>query len=137
MEISEKITYLRKSKGWSQEQLAIKVEVSRQAVYKWEAGISQPEIDKLKKLSILFCVSFDELLNDEIDITKPKEAENITTEPKKEDNTNITQEKESFNEDFQGSNIAPINNEENGTPKRNGDNKKLWIILIAVMNTTL
>ena len=49
MEISEKITYLRKQKGWSQEQLAIKVEVSRQAVYKWEAGISQPEIDKLKK----------------------------------------------------------------------------------------
>ena len=83
MEISEKITYLRKQKGWSQEQLAIKVEVSRQAVYKWEAGISQPEIDKLKKLSSLFCVSFDELLNDEIDITKPKEAENRTIEQKK------------------------------------------------------
>ena len=133
MEISEKITYLRKQKGWSQEQLAIKVEVSRQAVYKWEAGISQPEIDKLKKLSSLFCVSFDELLNDEIDITKPKVAENITIEPKKEDDNNVGQEKEISNEDFQGSNVAPIINEENGTPKRNGDNKKLWTILIAVI----
>lgn len=133
MEISEKITYLRKQKGWSQEQLAIKVEVSRQAVYKWEAGISQPEIDKLKKLSSLFCVSFDELLNDEIDITKPKEAENITIEPKKEDDNNVSQEKEISNEDFQGSNVSPIINEENGAPKRNGDNKKLWTILIAVI----
>ena len=50
MELSQKITYLRKQKGWSQEQLATKLEVSRQAVYKWEAGISQPEIDKLKNV---------------------------------------------------------------------------------------
>ena len=41
MELSEKITYLRKRKGWSQEQLAGKLEVSRQAVYKWEAGMSE------------------------------------------------------------------------------------------------
>ena len=66
MELSQKITYLRKQKGWSQEQLAAKLEVSRQAVYKWEAGISQPEIDKLKKIARLFDVSFDELLDDEI-----------------------------------------------------------------------
>ncbi len=69
MELSEKITYLRKRKGWSQEQLAGKLEVSRQAVYKWEAGISQPEIDKLKKISKLFDISFNELLDDELDIT--------------------------------------------------------------------
>ncbi|MBE6673946.1 MAG: helix-turn-helix domain-containing protein [Ruminococcaceae bacterium] len=69
MELSEKITYLRKRKGWSQEQLAGKLEVSRQAVYKWEAGISQPEIDKLKKISKLFEISFNELLDDELDIT--------------------------------------------------------------------
>ena len=64
MELSQKITYLRKQKGWSQEQLATKLEVSRQAVYKWEAGISQPEIDKLKKIAKLFDVSFDELCPD-------------------------------------------------------------------------
>lgn len=69
MELSEKITYLRKRKGWSQEQLAGKLEVSRQAVYKWEAGISQPEIDKLKRISKLFDISFNELLDDELDIT--------------------------------------------------------------------
>ena len=65
MDLSRKITILRKRRGWSQEQLSLKLEVSRQAVYKWEAGISQPEIDKLKKMAKLFEVSFDELLNDE------------------------------------------------------------------------
>lgn len=73
MELSDKITYLRKSKGWSQEQLAIKLEVSRQAVYKWEAGISQPEIEKLKKISKLFDISFNELLDDSVDISVEKE----------------------------------------------------------------
>ena len=70
MDISEKITYLRKKSGWSQELLATKLEVSRQAVYKWEAGISLPEIDKLKRLSKLFDISFNELLDDDVDITK-------------------------------------------------------------------
>ena len=41
MDLSRKITILRKRRGWSQEQLSLKLEVSRQAVYKWEAGISQ------------------------------------------------------------------------------------------------
>ncbi len=156
MEISEKITYLRKQKGWSQEQLAIKVEVSRQAVYKWEAGISQPEIDKLKKLSSLFSVSFDELLDDEIDITKSKEkneAENITGKtqgqdsagavqfiPLENDSTEADNTDDAYGlvNDHQGSSdTAPINNVESNQPdtqKKNNDNKKLWIVLIAVMS---
>lgn len=88
MELSEKITYLRKRKGWSQELLAGKLEVSRQAVYKWEAGISQPEIDKLKKISKLFDISFNELLDDELDITitsDSRESEGALTEDKVQD----------------------------------------------------
>lgn len=84
MELSQKITYLRKQKGWSQEQLATKLEVSRQAVYKWEAGISQPEIDKLKKIAKLFGVSFDELLDDEIEVDCKetyKEEEEVPSQP--------------------------------------------------------
>ena len=41
MKISEKITSLRKQKGWSQEELAYQLNVTRQAVSKWESGVSQ------------------------------------------------------------------------------------------------
>ena len=54
MKLSEKIIHLRKERGWSQEQLAIKLDVSRQAVYKWEADINQPDLEKLKRISAIF-----------------------------------------------------------------------------------
>ena len=69
MEINEKIMVLRKRKGYSQEDLAHELDVSRQAVYKWESGESTPELDKIKKMSMLFDISFDDLLNDDVDIT--------------------------------------------------------------------
>ncbi|MBQ8545619.1 MAG: helix-turn-helix transcriptional regulator [Clostridia bacterium] len=47
MKLSEKIVFLRKRQGMSQEQLANELDVSRQAVYKWETGITTPEIEKL------------------------------------------------------------------------------------------
>ena len=68
MELSKKIEKLRKKKGLSQEQLADQIGVSRQSVFKWESGVNTPDIDKLKKLTEIFNVSFDVLLNDEIDI---------------------------------------------------------------------
>ena len=68
MKLSEKILYLRKEKGWSQEHLASKLDVSRQAVYKWEAGLALPEIDKIKKLSDIFNITYDNLMNDEISL---------------------------------------------------------------------
>lgn len=78
MEFSEKIIYLRKKKGWSQEHLAIKLDVSRQSVYKWEAGISLPEIDKLKKIAKLFGVSFDQLLDDELTVDGQAQADELS-----------------------------------------------------------
>ena len=74
MKISEKISFLRKRKRLSQEQLAMKLDVSRQAVYKWEADISVPEIDKIKKLALVFDVSYDFLLNDSLDISCLEES---------------------------------------------------------------
>lgn len=47
MELSEKIQSLRKKKGMSQEALAEKLNVSRQAVSKWELGVSVPDVDKI------------------------------------------------------------------------------------------
>lgn len=62
MKFNIKIQNLRKKKGLSQESLAEIIGVSRQAVAKWEAGNTYPEVDKLIKLSNLFGVSIDKLL---------------------------------------------------------------------------
>lgn len=65
MKLQEKILYLRKKSGYSQEALAEKLGVSRQAVSKWENGDADPEISKLKMLAELFHVTTDWLLSDQ------------------------------------------------------------------------
>lgn len=62
MSLQVKIVLLRKQKGWSQEELAYQLDVSRQAVSKWESGSSIPEIDNIVQMSELFNVSLDYLL---------------------------------------------------------------------------
>ena len=68
MTIGEKIYQLRSAAGISQEQLAEKIAVSRQAVSKWEMDQALPQIDKVLLLCSLFNVSADELLKDKISI---------------------------------------------------------------------
>lgn len=63
--LSEKLKVLRKQARMSQEQLAEKLGVSRQAVTKWETAAGVPDIDNLRALSSLFGVSIDELLDNE------------------------------------------------------------------------
>lgn len=67
MILSEKIIRLRKKNGWSQEELAEKMNVSRQAVSKWESAQSIPDIEKILQLSSLFSVTTDYLLKDDIE----------------------------------------------------------------------
>lgn len=67
MKLYEKITLYRKKNGLSQEELAEKIGVSRQAVSKWETGDALPEITKLKALADTFNVTVDFLLDDEKD----------------------------------------------------------------------
>lgn len=74
MRLSEKIQYLRKEHGLTQEQLAEQCNVSRQAITKWESDIAIPETEKIIFLSKLFKVSIDELLKDELDIIGVKEV---------------------------------------------------------------
>lgn len=64
MKLNEKIFYLRKKEGYSQEALAEKLGVSRQAVSKWENGDADPEISKLKLMADVFGVTTDWLLSD-------------------------------------------------------------------------
>lgn len=67
MILAEKIMKHRKQNGWSQEELAAQLKVSRQSVSKWESGASLPDLDKIIKLSQLFGVSTDYLLKDEME----------------------------------------------------------------------
>ena len=67
MNISQKILLQRKKKGISQEDLANALNVSRQAVYKWESSQSVPDMDKIVALSSYFNITTDYLLKDEIE----------------------------------------------------------------------
>ncbi|MBO5944380.1 MAG: helix-turn-helix transcriptional regulator [Clostridia bacterium] len=72
MKLHEKITVYRKKCGLSQETLAEKIGVSRQAVSKWETGDALPEITKLKSLADCFGVTVDFLLDENTDEYQPQ-----------------------------------------------------------------
>lgn len=64
MKLADKLVYLRKEKGLSQLKLAEQLNVSRQAISRWEVGSAIPSTDNLKVLSDLYGVSVDYLLSD-------------------------------------------------------------------------
>lgn len=68
MTIGEKIAQLRTNANISQEELAEKIDVSRQSISKWEMNQAMPQIDKVLVLCDLFNISADDLLRDEIDL---------------------------------------------------------------------
>ena len=74
MNFAQKLTNLRIQNGYSQEKLAEKLYVSRQAVAKWEVGTTLPETDKIVAISNFFDVSIDYLLKENINL---KYAENL------------------------------------------------------------
>ena len=65
MKLSDKLIMLRKEKGWSQEDFAEKLDVSRQAISRWENESALPDAQNILQISKLFGVSADYLLNDE------------------------------------------------------------------------
>lgn len=71
MILADKIVSLRKKAGWSQEDLAEKLGVTRQSVSKWEGAQSVPDMDKVVQMSRLFGVSTDFLLKDELEEEAP------------------------------------------------------------------
>ena len=70
MILADKIIKLRKKSGWSQEELAEKMNVSRQSISKWESARSIPDLNKILMLSKIFGVSTDYLVKDEIEETE-------------------------------------------------------------------
>ena len=79
MILADKIISLRKKAGWSQEELAEQLGVTRQSVSKWEGAQSVPDMDKVVQMSRLFGVTTDFLLKDEIEeqAAVPAEEESV------------------------------------------------------------
>ena len=66
MEFHNKLYNLRKQKGLSQEEIANRLNVSRQTISKWEVGDSTPDMEKLIAISDMFQISLDELVMDKV-----------------------------------------------------------------------
>lgn len=81
MIFADKLIELRKKSGWSQEELAEQMNVTRQSVSKWEGAQSVPDLEKIIQLSKLFGVSTDYLLKDEIEANE-NESSSLKTEEK-------------------------------------------------------
>ncbi len=74
---ADKLYSLRTQGGYSQEALAEKVNVSRQAISKWELGLTLPDTDKIVVLSKVFDVTIDYLLKDEIKVNKDESLDRL------------------------------------------------------------
>ena len=74
MSFAKKMIELRKQNGLSQQDLADRLGVSRQAISRWETGAVQPLADSVKSLAQVFQVSTDYLLNDDLDTPTPPPA---------------------------------------------------------------
>ncbi len=85
MILADKIILLRKRKGWSQEELAEQLNVTRQSVSKWEGAQSVPDIQKIVQMSEIFGVTTDYLLKDKIEKTKPEDKEITAVKETKEE----------------------------------------------------
>ena len=74
MKLEEKLVQLRKEKCLSQMYVAEAMEVSRQAISRWEVGTALPSTENLRKLAELYEVSMDSLLNESVDIKATEKA---------------------------------------------------------------
>jgi len=81
MKFEEKLIKLRKKKILSQEELAEKLNVTRQTISKWELGQSKPDMEKLKEISNFFGIGIEVLTNDSLDVEL---VQNEKSKPKKE-----------------------------------------------------
>lgn len=68
MRFREKLSFLRKQKGMTQMELAEKLDISRQAVSRWEQGISEPSTENLVSIGKLFDVTVDALVNEDVQL---------------------------------------------------------------------
>lgn len=133
MILAEKIQLLRKKSGYSQETLAEKCGVSRQAISKWEADIALPETEKIIILSNLFSVSIDVLLKDELEIDEVKEVHTCGVQSLESNEPAVYQGviiKESINDE----NILDFISINKVEVWKTNDKPKYWTVLFYTSN---
>ena len=73
--LGEKLMTLRKKSGYSQQELADRLKVSRQTISNWELNQGAPSIDKAKELADIYKISLDDLVGDEVEVVARKKRE--------------------------------------------------------------
>ena len=96
MKLSEKIIHLRKTKGWSQEELAERLNISRQAISRWENETALPDAYNIVQLSKLFGVTADYLLKEDCTITNGTVIEDVAEVDKTCETTRTQNKKRSI-----------------------------------------
>jgi len=92
MKFNEKLKLLRKENKLTQEELADKLNISRQAITKWESALGMPDIENLNYISKLFNISIDELIKDDLEVfinTNNKYIEEVEIDHTKHFDINI------------------------------------------------
>lgn len=74
MKFNEKLKTLREEKGYTQDEIASRLNIARQSVSKWEQGINEPDFDTVKKLCVILDCTISELLDDDGEVNSSKEA---------------------------------------------------------------
>ncbi|MDE7330824.1 MAG: helix-turn-helix domain-containing protein [Lachnospiraceae bacterium] len=82
--ISKYLQFLRKSHNYTQDDLAKKLDISRQAVSKWETGTAIPDLEVLLKISKLYAITINDILEPRIQPQRIADFEQISTIPEKE-----------------------------------------------------
>lgn len=78
------LQHLRKCRNYTQEELAARLDISRQAVSKWETGVTVPDVDVLLKISKLYDISINDILEPKIRPQRIVDFEQISAIPEKE-----------------------------------------------------
>jgi len=105
IKVANRLQELRKKNGYSQEDLADELGVSRQAVSKWERGDASPDTDNLIALSKIYNVTLDELINGEDEY---KVNENDYINFKKEENSKNLKSEDDDDDDDDDKNLTPV-----------------------------
>ena len=79
MKFNEKLKALREAKGYTQDEIASRLNIARQSVSKWEQGINEPDFDTLKKLCTILDCSIAELIDDDKEVVSSKEEKREKT----------------------------------------------------------
>lgn len=82
MRFGEKLSFLRKQRGMTQMELAEKLDISRQAVSRWEQGISEPSTENLVSIGKLFSISVDALINEDVQLQAESAMQVLLAEEK-------------------------------------------------------